>query len=372
MKLKRTHPLALAVLVAGLTLDAKRRNLGVAQFSDIVTGGISTFQEGTIADQTRLLQVAVDGLGVYNDNPDPMIDRLTALVTLETVKVSQAPKEFTKDADGSSGLRTRAVRRLLNTPLLDYSLADEFTVKALMDMREDDLIMEIDTAIKGDADLVNSLFWFTMFTKKTVGSVATAYQASFYNGETDVPPYRQNAFAAAHFHYLGSNTATFTRAVFDSMVSDVQEHGYGLEPGSLTLACHSSDADDVVALFNASTGILQAGTPSRTAAIDRGVRAPGVMLGGVMLRVDDYAPPGYFAMYSSNESILNRREHSEANFRGLMIFREAGFSPEFPLAGTKFMRRLGFSARHLGAATFRQVVGSTTYTNPTFRHPACN
>ncbi|UOF77571.1 major capsid protein [Caudoviricetes sp.] len=364
--------LGLMIVAAGCAMDARRRNLGRAKFADLVQGGISSFQEGTVADQTRLLQIAVDGLGVYNANPDPIVERMSTLVTRETVKVSQAPKEFNKYADGSSGLRTRSVRRLLSTPLLSYHLADQFTVEALMDMREDDLMNEVDTAIRGDADLVNSLFWYSMLTKKTAGSVSSAYIASFYNGETDVPPYRQNAFASAHYHYKGSNTSDFTKAVFDEMIADVQEHGYGLEPGTLELAFHSSSNDDVNALFNSASNILQAGTPSRQTAIDRGVRAPGVLLNGVALRPDDYVPAGYFALYATNEQILNRREHETEQFRGLMLFREGGFSPEFPLAGTQFMRRIGFSARHLGAATFRQIVGSTTYTNPTFRHPACS
>jgi len=38
----------------------------------------------------------------------------------------------------------------------------------------------------------------------------------------------------------------------------------------------------------------------------------------------------------------------------------------YPLMGMKFVRRTGFSASNLGAATSRQLVASTTYTNPTF------
>lgn len=363
--------LALMIIAAGCVQDARRRNLSATQFADLVTGGLNTFQEGTVADQTRLLQIAVDGLGVYNENPDPIIERLTARTIRETVRVSQAPLEFRKHADGGSGITTRAVLRLLSTPLLAYDLSEQFTVLALMDMREDELQYQIDAALRGDADLVNSLFWYAMFIKKTAGSVATAYQASFYNGETDVPPYRQNAFSGAHYHYLGSNTTAFTQAVFDAMIDDVQEHGFGIEPGTLELAFHSSSRDEVETLFNAGSGILQAETPSRQVAIDRGVRATGVLKSGVRLRCDDYVPPGYFGLYAVNEQLLNQREHENEAYRGLMLFQQAGFSPQYPLAGQQFMRRVGFSARMLGAATFRQIVASTTYTNPTFRHPAC-
>lgn len=363
---------ALLAVAGSLVIDAKRRNVGVLGFRDIVQGGIATFQQGTVADQTRLLQLVVDGLGVYNANPDPIIDAMSAMITRQDVKVTQAPMEYQKYADGSSGLRTQAVKRTLSTPLLSYHLADAFTVEALQDMKEDEIVNQVDQALKGDADLVNSLFWYSMLTKKTATVIGTASVASFYNGETDVPPFRQNAFAAAHYHYKGTNATTFAEADWNAMIADIQEHGYGHEPGSLVLSFHSSDADEVAALFNTSSTILQAATPSRALAIDRGVRAPGVIKNGCLLRQDDYMPPGYFAMYVQNEQILNRREHETPAYQGLTTFREQGFSPEFPLAGSQFLRRIGFSARHLGAATFRQVVASTTYTNPTFRHPACN
>lgn len=368
--IKPSSPLALLVIASALVVDAKRRNLGVAAFRDTVSGGLNTFQEGVVADQTRLLQVAVDGLGVYNENPDPIIDRMTRQEVRQTVKVTQAPKDFMKHADGSSGLITRNVKRLLNTPILDYTLRDQFTVLALMDMREDDIIAEVDTAIRGDADLMNALFWSAMFTKRTAGAVDTAYEPSFWNGETDVPAYRNNQFTAAHYHYKTSGGTTLTKAVFDDMIQDIQEHGHGLTPGSLECVVHSTHKDDVEAMVNQSSNILQAGTMNRERAIDSGFRGVKVMIAGVTIRVDDYCPPEYVGMYDTTEAILTRREPEDAQYQGLMLFREGGFSPEFPLAGSVFMRRVGMRPRLLGAATFRFLDAGGTYTNPTFRHPA--
>lgn len=332
--------------------------------------GQQGFAGGAIADQTLLLQEIRDGLAHYNTTDDPLIALFTERTTRETLRVSQAPKSFRKKADGASPDSDRSTYRLLTVPFESYALTSEFTIEWLQDALASDIQNELRTAMLGDVELVRSLFWQAVLTKKAAGSVGTAYQAGFYNGETDVPHWRENVFSAAHFHYAGLNATTLTKAHIQAMRKDIQEHGYGLTPGSLHCFMNTADSDQLEALMdtNASNTILQAITLMREKAIDEGVIGSGVMFDGINFHFDDHIPKGYIAMLTTDVPPVARREHFREEFQGLQIFREQT-NDQYPLVGTYFMRRIGFSCQHLGAGTCRQLVASTTYTNPTFRLP---
>jgi hypothetical protein len=232
------------------------------------------------------------------------------------------------------------------------------------------VVAELTAAIAGDVELMNALFYAAMFTKQTVGSIGTAYQAGFYNGETGVPAFKNNSFASAHFHYLGLNTTTLALSHIQAMKIDIQEHGYGLMPGSLYLFANTAQSDDLANLSNtnASNSVLQAITAMREKAIDHGVVNTGWMLEGANVVITDDVPSGYLGMVAADVKAVARRQHFRPEYQGLQDYQEA-YNPQYPLAGMKFLRRVGFSVQHLGAGTCRQLVASTTYTNPTFRSP---
>lgn len=328
--------------------------------------GIQGYQQGAIFDQTLLLQDIRDGLTVYNTGVDPMIELFTEQTIRQTLRVSQAPKVFGRSADGGNPESSRMLYRLLNVPLNDYDLNSEFTVKWLQDALPSDIIAEVNGAFAGDVELVNALFWSAVFTKQTAGSVGTAYQAGFYNGETDVPPYKNNTFGSAHYHYLGSNTSVYDLATHRAMKQDITEHGYGQGDGMIHGFYNSAQMADVLALFNSNSSILQAPTPERQTAIDAGAWGTNLKLEGVYLHFDDNIPAGYCAMMATDVKPLSKREHFKPEYQGLQMF-QATVNEAYPLAGMTFLRRIGFAVQHLGAGTCRQITGSTSYSNPTFR-----
>ena len=333
--------------------------------------GIQGYAQGAIYDQTLLLRDIRDGLAVYNRTESPLLAALSEPTTRETLRVSQGPKSFRQAADGGKGVSERAVYRDLSVPFKSYDLSSEFTVQWLQDALPSDIMGEMDTAIAGYVELVEALFWASVFTKRTVGAIGTAYQAGFYNGELDVPNYKNNAHhGTAHYHYIGINTTTLAKSHIQAMKADIQEHGYGLTPGSLHLFANSAQQDDILGLMdtNASTTILQAITANRERAIDFGLMNTGVLLEGVQVHIDDNVPAGYLGMVASDVKAIARREHFRPEYRGLQTFGE-GRNPDYPLEGMNFLRRIGFAVQHMGAGCCRQIVGSTTYTNPTFRSP---
>ncbi len=325
---------------------------------------------GAIFDQTQLLQDIRSELSLYNKTIDPWVSRLSEQTIRQTLRVAQAPKSFRQKADGGSANSSNMVYRLLNVPFKTYDLNSEFTIEWLQDALGSDIMAELSGAIAGDVELVNALFFASLFTKQTVGAIGTAYQAGFYNGETDVPSYKNNTFGSAHFHYLGLNTTTLALSHIQAMKIDIQEHGYGLTPGSLYLFANTAQSDDLANLSNtnASSTILQAITMERAKAIDRGIVGTGWMLEGAQVVITDDVPSGYLAMAAADVKPVAMREHFNAAYSGLQDYTE-NYNAQYPLAGMKFMRRIGFAVQHLGAGTCRQIVGSATYTNPTFRSP---
>jgi hypothetical protein len=334
--------------------------------------GQQGYAMGAIADQTLLLQDIRSGLAVYNQQVDPWIARLAEPTIRQTLRVSQAPKQFRLKGDGGSSNSERTAYRTLNVPFNTYDLNSEFTVEWLQDALPSDIMNEMTTAIAGDVELINGLFFSSIFTKQTVGAIGTAYQAGFYNGEVDVPNYKNTThFGTAHYHYLGLNTTTLTRAHLQSARIDVQEHGFGLTPGSLFLFINSAQSDDVANLMNTNSAdtIVQAITDSRQIAIDRSVVNTGASIDGMMIVVTDDVPAGYFAVIAADARPIAMRQHFNSTYQGLQDYTDSS-NAQYPLMGLKFMRRIGFAVQQLGAGTCRQLVASTTYTNPTMRLPA--
>lgn len=328
------------------------------------------YSDGAIFDQTQLLMDIRNNLQTYNMIVDPWVSKLSQPTIRQTLRVNQAPKSFTQKADGGNANSRNAVYRLLNVPFKTYDLNSEFTVEYLQDALPSDIMTEMTAAIAGDVELVNALFFAALFAKQSVGAIGTAYQSGWYNGETDVPSYKNNSFASAHFHFLGLNTATLALSHIQAMKKDIQEHGYGLTPGSLNLFAASAQSDVLANLMNtnASSTILQAITANRDKAIDGGVINTGVVLEGANLVITDDVPAGYLAMTASDVKPVAQRNHYKPEYAGLQDYSENS-NVQYPLAGLKFMRRIGFAIQFPGAGTARQLVGSTTYSNPTFRSP---
>jgi hypothetical protein len=324
-----------------------------------------TYGEGFVANQQQLLQDIVDGLDVYNSAPDPIIDRFTTVTLRETSRVSQAPIDFTEEGEGANPDRQKQTFRLLSFPLRTFDALSGFTRTGLEDALPSDILATMEAGMKGDAERVMGLFFSSVFIKRTAGAVGTAYQASFWNGETDVPSFGENTFGSAHFHYNGTNNATLSR---DHIIADVEnlvEHGFGQRPGSLWAFFNPAQMSDVLAVMDPTSNPVQ-GTLQRQVAIDRGILNTNVTLHGVNIAFHQHVPAGYYCILDEDAKPVARREHLNPEFRGLRMFQDQPSSTS-PLLDMKWRRRIGFAARILGAGVARQIVASTTYTNPTMR-----
>lgn len=331
-----------------------------------MSSGFKTFQDGTVADQTRLLRLFINGLEVYNKQPDSIIDTYCERVRSEQVSVSQAPMQFRRRARGGKQYAEQVQYRDLILPLDSYDVEAPFELEFLQDAREEQITDRMNAAMAGDAELMKSLFFSACMTKKTAGAIGTAYQPSFWNGETDVPPYGEYTFGSAHYQYAGINTTTLARDHILTGVVNIREHGFGENPGEIDVWFSPSQTAAVEGLFDTASTILQAATPMRQRAIDMGVQGANLMMFGANVKFDAAIPAGYFLLLVNTVKPVGVREHRNPDFQGLQLFGEQD-NPDFPLLSKYFLRRVGFAPLRLGAGAAYQIVASTTYTNPTFR-----
>jgi hypothetical protein len=325
--------------------------------------GVGMASAGYIADQTQLLQVIINGLELYNKTVSPMIAALSQDETRETWRVAQAPIPFETAGDGANTLKQVQSYRLLTAPLVSYHTGAAWTIDGLQDALPSDVTSTFDGILAGDVERQETELFKALFTKRTAGAVGTAYQASAWNGETDVPDWKNTTFyGTAHYHYAGINTATLALSHVTAAAQDIKEHGYG--QNTIWALFNSAQAPTVAALLNISVASSLI-TPERVRSQDQGVWQ-GIRFAGIDFIFDDNVPAGYFGVIDPTVTPLRRRVHPNPDARGLQMFSES-FDEHYPLAGRNFRRRYGWGWAHLGAGTFRQIVASTTYTNPSWR-----
>lgn len=320
------------------------------------------YLDGYIHDQKILLAQIEDELDLFNRAfSNTWIDELCVTVTEENVRVYQGAGTFDAYAEGSMPLRQAGQRRIIKTALDAYARLTEWTKLGIQDVRESEVRQEIAAAMAAYDERNLGLMFYQMLTKRTASVVGTASITSFYNGETDVPDFGSNSFfGVAQSHYAGINTTTLARTHLDDCVETLAGKGYeGPYYGFFSTAQES----DVLGLFNPAAAI-PFGTPMAQRAIDGGLHRTGITYNNVELIFSPIVPSGYFCVVDRTVQPLNRRVHVQPQYRGLLM--ERGSDYDNPMVGASWLFRTGFSVRHLGAGVARQIVGSTTYTNPTF------
>lgn len=322
--------------------------------------GLYTGDHGIVANQAQLLQDIVDGLAVYNQQPNPLVDAISWDTFREQARVPQAPLFFEEEGSGALPDYQGVAKRELIFPLRTFDTMLAYTKTGVEDALPEDIMADANAAMAGDSQRVTGLAMAAIFRPRTAGSIGTPYIASFYNGETDVPPYGEKTFSTAHSHYAGINATTLTRDHIAAAVEDVAEHGFrGPYIGLFSIY----QADDVLKIQDSSSTLIQ--SPARQAAVDQGTLA-GTLVAGVQCVFSEFVPAGYFAVLDAGARPLGRRQHLNPQYRGLRIESQIN-DPANPLVGRYFRRRIGFAVRLLGAGAVRQIVNSTTYTTPTMR-----
>lgn len=322
------------------------------------TGSVG-YSDGRIANQVQRLAQIDDELGLYNRFVTPWIDELCVTTVDENVRVFQGAGSFEPYAEGSVGERQKGQRRVIKTALDAYSRLTEWTKLGIQDMLESEVQQEVEAAMRSDQEKELGLMMYAGLFKRTASVAETASITSFYNGETDVPDFGANVFnGTAEYHYAGINTTTLARSHIDAAVEVLAGKGYeGPYYGFFSTAQES----DVLGLFNPASA-TPFGTPMAQRAIDSGLHRTGITYNGVEMVFSAIMPSGYFMILDRGVKPFNRRIHDQPQYQGLLMERGSDYNN--PMVGAHWLKRIGFSVRHLGAGVCRQIVADTAYTNP--------
>lgn len=323
--------------------------------------GFQDASRGVIESQAKQLDVFINALELYNSQTDPLISLLTQDYITQTAQVPQGPLEMRIEAQGVQAEMQSVSYRDLLFPFAKFETAPVWTRSGWEDAQQQTISDTFQAALKGDIELQHGLVTDAIFTKRTVGAIGTAYRAGFWNGETDVPSFGENTFGSAHYHYKGINTTTLAASHLEACVEDILEHGFG---GPFIGLFNTAQISDVSPLFDTTVNSIN--TPQRQKVIDAGAQAGG-MVKGVDCMFAHWVPAGYFAVLSLAVKPLARRLHPDPQYRGLTMVMPNEASSD-PLIDAYLRRRVGIGVARLGAGTVRQIVASTSYTNPTLRY----
>jgi hypothetical protein len=277
---------------------------------------------------------------------------------------------------------------LLGNTLVDYDKAGRFTWKFLRDSTAEQIRAVTNYAVAADNKLVNGLIVNRMFspTPQTNEFGHTCYPLWSADGMVP-PPYLGKTFDNTHTHYLVSEAADIDSGDLESLISHVQEHGYGMDPGSRLIAFMNPLEADEVSAFKAGVAnnntviakhdfIPSQGAPAYlTAETIVGEVAPAQYQG---LKIDgsygplwvvrsQYIPSKYVLVVATSganspNNAVSVRQHTNAAYQGLRTI--PGNKPGYPLQDSFWARCIGVGTRHRGAAAVMQIKASGSYTAP--------
>lgn len=285
-------------------------------------------------------------------------------------------------------LRAPSNAILLGNTLVDYDKAGRFTWKFLRDSTAEQIRSVTNYAVAADNKLVNGLIVNRLFdpTPQTNEFGHTCYP--LWSGDGMVPPpYLGRTFDANHTHYLVSGGADIDSGDLEASIAHVQEHGYGVDPGSRLIAFMNPIEADEVSAFRANVENNNSVTAKHDFIPSAGAPAyytPNEIVGDVApaeysgLKIDgsygplwivrsQYIPAKYLLVVATNganspNNAVSVREHTNAAYRGLRTI--PGVRPGYPLQDSFWARCIGVGTRHRGAAVVTQIAAAGPYVAP--------
>lgn len=306
----------------------------------------------------------------------------------DTVAQSASDAEFEEQSEYGVPQSLRAAPSLVRVgfPLKWYDIASRYTWQFLAEASASQVAAVHQIALEADNKLVFRNVMRALFnsTSPGVNEDGTPIK-SLWNGDDAIPPpYAANTFSGLHSHYMTTGTATLDPQDVETLIDQLQHHGYGL----------AENGDRVIVLVNPIEGKTTRGyrvgvngasfdfIPSNDAPAfitDEtiiGDRPPGDFnglkvigsYGNAWLVENAYVPQGYAVSVATSgpngaRNPLAFREHKRPELKGL---KQIPGSDKYPLLESYYARGFGVGVRHRGAAAVMQVTTSGTYTPPSF------
>lgn len=246
----------------------------------------------------------------------------------------------------------------------------------------------MNTGLAADQKLQTELVLSRLFDPTEDVSPEGAPIYGLWNGSgTMVPPsYMGTDFAASHQHYLVSGASSLDSEDVEVLINHVQEHGYGLDPGTrILILCSHAEADVIMGfragVQNNNTKVAKydavpsaSAPPYLTDQTLVGDRAPDKLgnlpilgsYGRAWIAESPLVPPGYVAAFvtggsNSNSNVIGFREWPQKEYQGLRLI--PGIGP-YPMKDSFLTRSCGVGVRQRGGAVVLQIKPSGSFDIP--------
>lgn len=308
-------------------------------------------------------------------------------LSADTVAQSATDADFEEASEFGvpQSLRVAPDLTRVGFPLTFYDLAARYTWQFLAEASASQVSAVHASALEADNKLVFKKVMGALFNSTSPGLNEDGTPIKpLWNGDGVVPPpYANNTFAGVHNHYMTTGTTTLDPQDVETLIDQIQHHGYGL----------AENGDRVIVLLNPIEGKVVSGFRAgvNSAAYDFipakdapafitdetiiGDRPPGDFnglkvigsYGNSWLVENSYIPQGYAVSVASAgpnspRNPLAFREHKRPELKGL---KQIPGSDKYPLIDSYYVRGFGVGVRHRGAAAVMKVTAGA-YTPPTF------
>ena len=337
-------------------------------------------------------------LAVQNARRDALVSFLTYTVDQPVVTVPQfgggEDFEIASEFGVPKSQRPTSTYFQMGFDFEWYDTASRFTWKYLAEATASQIESVHQSILEADNRLVFNEVMRTLFSNvnREVDIRNRPYTVyAFYNNDGTVPPdYKSNTFDGTHNHYLTSGAATIDSGDVDTMLTQLQHHGYSKSNGAELVLLVNQQEGDVIRTFrsppNGGTAkydfipatnqatfmipqIFLTGTQivgSRPGGTFRGMDVIG-SYGDFLIVQEDYIPAGYVVGFATggDQSLTNPigiREHARQELRGLRIVK--GRVPDYPLQDSYYQRGFGTGIRQRGAGAVMQITANASYTPP--------
>jgi len=278
---------------------------------------------------------------------------------------------------------------LLASTLEDWDAASRFSWRFLRDATAEQVRATTNYILAADNKLTNGLVLRRLFDPTPDENEFGHTAFGLWTGDDNMvpPPHLGKTFDADHTHYLVSEAEQIDSKDLEDAIKAVQEHGYGVDPGSQLVGFMNPAEAEEIASFRAgiennnevvakhdyipSSGAPPYFTPSEVVGKIAPAQFNGLKINGsygsLWISESQYVPSGYLAVVATGgaNSPLNPisvRQHTNPAYQGLRAI--PGPMPGFPIREAYFARTIGVGTRHRGAAVVMQIKASGDYEVP--------
>jgi len=311
------------------------------------------------SDQVPLEALRTDIIGAirqHNESDATYKDLLCKVTTDETVRVLQNPKQFERGGSDTGAIpMQRHHYQDISLPKPDKRVLGSGIAQDAVDqgITSEQVYEEHQSSIEADKNLIQECCMAAMLL-----------DGGWWDASATPPAYKMNTHTSSHDHYLAYNVSGVpTFAHVSAAKLEIQHHGAGLAPGSLTMLINGAQAKQLedYAALNTAPG------PMPTAMLERLQKAgltPNFEIDVEAIKKEDWVPENYAVMFDHTKPPLWWRTPKGRAKDGKLQFYRTQDQPDYYWEES-YVRYVSAKVGLRGAGV-GMYFGGASWTDPTF------